>query len=328
MPAIPRPCPARPPQRRTAALLAVVAGLVGLCAAPIASSAAMYFNDAGASGPVEPSAFAPAAPCCLTEYVRHLTWHAWGGPAATATGEVVTRTPSGSEGESPATVMLGGLSTCGGQAVYSSYTIQIAPGVQPGIDWSQAHSGSFACRLSAGNYRPSKIDAQGGCQFFGKDLGAWTPRIPNGWAYTGFCRMQWVGFDNGPTTTGKGVMRSGLWQWGARVILSHPAWCQEGIGDAMAYTRLAMTIYGKGESENNGEHARDDDITVANANRLRTTVGKPGLLARTYRYTRSITEGCVAPSKMARSESFAPRSAHTAAVPSVYLNVPMAHVLR
>jgi hypothetical protein len=218
------------------------------------------------------------------------------------------------ESESPVTVTLGGLSTCGGQAVYSDYTIQLVPDAQPGIDWSQAQRGSFACRFSAGNYRPSKRDAEGGCTFFGRNRAAWVPGIPKRWLYTGFCRMQWVGFDNGPTTTGKGVLRSGFTQWGARVTLSHPAWCQEGIGDAIAYTRLTMTIYGKGEPE------RDEDIiTAATANRLRASIGKPGLRARTYRYTQSITDGCVAlGSQQAQSARLALASAHVAS--PVYLD--------
>jgi hypothetical protein len=261
--------------------------------AAVASTATVYFNDARASGPVEPMGFAPAAPDYLTEYVRRLAWHTWGGPTATATGEVITRTASGVEGESPVTVTLGGLSACGGQAVYSDYMIELAPGGQPGIDWSRAQRGSFACRFSAGNYRPSKHDALGGCVDFGRQQADWMPRISKRWLYEGLCRMQWVGFDNGPTTTGKGVLRTGFTQWGVQATLSHPAWCKEGIGDAIAYTRLTMTIYGKGEPEDNGQETREYYISAANANRLRATVGKPGLRARTYRYTQSITEGCV-----------------------------------
>lgn len=263
-------------------------------ATPAASQAQVYFNDAGASGPVEPRSFAPASPCCLTEYVRDLTWQSWGGATATGTGMVSTGkvTSEGNEGESPATVTLSGLSTCGGQPVYSSYTIEVASGIQP-ADWAQAHSGSFACRFSAGNYRPSKIDAQGGCEFqYLANGSAWTPRLP--WHEVGFCRMQWQGFDVGPTTVGKGVMRNGFTQWGVKVVLSDLAWCQEGIGDAIAYTGLSMTIYGPGETENNGEHTPDDDITVANANRLRANIGRPGLKARRYRYTKPLMRGCVA----------------------------------
>jgi hypothetical protein len=199
----------------------------------------------------------------------------------------------GVEGESPVTVTLSGLSTCGSQEVYSDYAIELAPGAQPGIDWSQAQRGSFACRFSAGNYRPSKRDAEGGCTFFGRNRAGWVPSVPKQWLYEGFCRMQWVGFDNGPTTTGKGVLRAGIAQWGARVTLSRPAWCKEGIGDAMAYTRLTMTIYGNGEPEDDGQPLRNYNITVAAANKLRANIGKPGLRARTYRYTQSITEGCV-----------------------------------
>jgi hypothetical protein len=269
------------------------------------SMAEVYFNNPGASAPVEPTAFAPASPCCLTEYVRHLAWHTWGGPTATATGEVITRTASGVEGESPVTVTLGGLSGCGGQAVYSDYMIELAPGGQPGIDWSRAQRGSFACRFSAGNYRPTKHDALGGCVDFGRQQADWMPRISKRWLYEGLCRMQWVGFDNGPTTTGKGVLRTGFTQWGVQATLSHPAWCKEGIGDAIAYTRLTMTIYGKGEPEDNGQETREYYITVVNANRLRATVGKPGLRARTYRYSQSITEGCVALSSQTRLESMA-----------------------
>jgi hypothetical protein len=105
--------------------------------------------------------------------------------------------------------------------------------------------------------------------------------------------MQWVGFNSGPTTIGKGVLRAGLTQWGAQVMLSRPAWCKEGIGDAMAYTRLTMTIYGNGEPEDDGQPLRNYNITVAAANKLRANIGKSGLRARTYRYTQSITEGCV-----------------------------------
>lgn len=211
-----------------------------------------------------------------------------------ATGEVITRTASGGEGESPVTVTLSGLSTCAGQEVYSSYTLEVAPGVRPGIDWAQAQRGSFACRLSAGNYRPSRLDADGGCTFFGKNRAGWAPSIPKQWLYEGFCRMQWVGFDSGLTTTGKGVLRAGIAQWGARVTLSRPAWCTEGIGDAIAYTRLTMTIYGNGEPEDNGREIHGYYISAANADQLRANIGRRGLRARTYRYTQSITDGCVA----------------------------------
>ncbi len=272
------------------ALLAIAIML----ATPAASQAQVYFNDAGASGPVEPTAFAPASPCCMTDYMRDLTWQSWGGDETTGTGEVATGKveQSGSEALSPATVTLSGLSSCGGQPVYSNYEIQVAEGVTPGPDWSQARSGTFACRFSAGNYRPSKIDAQGGCELQALENGlAWTPRLP--WHGVGFCRMQWTGFDTGPTAIGKGVMRTGLEQFGAEVRLSGLEWCQEGIGDAIAYTSLSMTIYGNGESEITSEHTPDDDITVANANRLRANIGRPGLKVRGYRYGRSITRGCV-----------------------------------
>lgn len=277
--------------------MAGVAALVGIAvvlATPAASQAQVYFNDAGASGPVEPTAFAPASPCCLTEYMRDLTWQSWGGAEATATGAVALGRvePSGAEALSPATVTLSGLSSCGGQPVYSSYEIRVASGVTPGVDWSRARTGTFACRFSAENYRPSSFDARGDCELSPPDERAWTPEIPRLWQ-PGFCRMQWTGFDTGPTAIGKGVMRTGLEQFGAEVRLSGLEWCQEGIGDAIAYTSLSMTIYGKGESENNGELGPDDTLTVANANRLRDNIGRPGLKARSYRYRGSITRGCV-----------------------------------
>lgn len=274
------------PRRRSTSKLFPPSALVvalGLLGVPATSMAQVYFNDAGASGPVEPTSFAPASPSYLTGYVRDLSWQSWGGATATATG-IVESSPNGT---SPATVTLSGLGSCGGQPVYASYEIQVAAGVVPGLDWAKARRGTFACQFSAGNYRPSKQDASGGCTFLNPNR-AWSPHVPNGWAYTGFCRMQWTGFATGPVAVGKGVLRTGLEQWGVEARFSGLAWCREGMGDAIAYTRLSMTTYGAGESEDNG------DITVGIANRLRANIGRSGLSKRTYRSTKAITKGCVA----------------------------------
>jgi hypothetical protein len=276
-----------------------------------AAGSTVYLNAAFANRPIEPTSFGPnSGPGTILDdpnYVQALEWSSWGGAQATGTGRVrleTTRTAM-----SPVTVTLGGLESCGGLLIYSSYSLQLASGAQTPMYWPSGQTGTFPCHVNAGGYFPNapftrSSEAQGGRVFHGLEVNAqsdsdfpwlpggnaplavvpWTPRLPRGSAYTLFCRMQWTAWAQS-TVTGKGVMRNGIKQWGAKAQLSQPGWCSK-LG--IAYTHLTMTLYGNGD-----EITGQGNISKSAAIRLRSNVGRHGLSTHVYRQAEPSGAGCV-----------------------------------
>jgi hypothetical protein len=294
-------------------LLAIIGILIAFTLGGEARAAGptVYLNAAFANRPVEPSSFGPnSGPGTILDdpnYVQALEWSSWGGAQATATGRVrleTTRTAT-----SPVTVTLDGLESCGGLLVYTSYSLQLALGVQTPMYWPSGETGTFPCHVNAGGYYPNasftrSSEAQGGCVFHGLEVNAqsdpdfpwlpgsnapvavvpWTPRLPRGSAYSFFCRMQWTTWTQ-PTVVGEGVLRNGFTQWGVKVQLSQLGWCPK-LG--VAYTHLAMTLYGSGEAITG-----QGNLSRSAANRLRSNVGRHGLSTHIYRQAEPASAGCV-----------------------------------
>ena len=190
---------------------------------------------------------------------------------------------------------------------YGTYSLQLALGSRQPRYWPSGQTGSFPCRISAGAYIPGSAlarqpETQGGCVFHGLEIrsqGAsglpwlasiveppavsWRPGLPRGSAYSGFCRMQWSTWGV-PIVTGKGVLRTGVKQWGVKAQLAQPAWCR-GLG--VAYSQLVMTLYGNGEPITG-----QGNISKAAADRLRSEIGRPGLRRRTYRQLEPASASC------------------------------------
>jgi hypothetical protein len=294
-------------------LLPIVVTLIAITLGGEAQAAGptVYLNAPLANQPTRPASFGPnKGPGMILDdpnYVQGIQWNSWGEAQATGAGQVsleTTRTAT-----SPVTVILGGLEQCGGLSVYSSYSLQLAAGASAPKYWPSGQTGTFPCRVVAGGYFPSgpftrKGEAAGGCVFQGLEANAqffaqfpwlggddasltnltWTPRLPRGSAYTLFCRMQWTAWAQ-PTVTGKGVLRNGVKQWGAKVQLSQPGWCPK-LG--VAYTHLMMTLYGSGE-----EITGQGNISKSAANRLRSSIGRSGSSTHVYQQAEPARAGCV-----------------------------------
>jgi hypothetical protein len=108
--------------------------------------------------------------------------------------------------------------------------------------------------------------------------------------------MDWEGFGTRSIAVGKGVVRDGLAQWSAEVVLSDIQWCPTGMEeDALSYTHVTMATYGNSESLIFGhKHPGPNpyNITVAEANHLRERAGRPGFKRKGYRHVGSFVRGC------------------------------------
>jgi hypothetical protein len=274
-----------------AALGALLAAFLVVCAmASAASNVAL--NDPEANGPTEPSNLGPGG-----DYVQAIKWSTWGSAQATGEGKLAVCANEGPLDpalyqcpRSPVEVMLGGLATCDDYSIYTTYELSVQPGVPTGPDWSSSRTRRFPCKVSASNYQPgTKADAEGDCESFFVDT--------RGPLADGFCRMDWRGFGTRPITIGKGVARNGLDQWAAEVVLSDIQWCPTGLEeDALSYTHMTMSVYGKPEEIVTGhKHTGPNpyNITVSEADHLRRDIGRPGFKKKTYRTGASFVRGCI-----------------------------------
>ncbi len=268
-----------------------VAATIGLAFAAVvplsqAQSSSVLLNLGYADNPIRPTQFGPSRGpgnfSGVRDYVRDLTWDSWGSEQATGTGQV--RLLEDRASTSPVAVTLAGLKQCAGKSVYTTYSLALAEGAAQPKLWPDGSTGTFPCRIVAGYFNNNDPGTKPGGPFgcvLTKGLGGkWTPKLPRGSAYSGLCAMRWTTWAQ-PAVTGKGVMRNGSTQWGAKAQLSAPAWCPR---QAMSYTRLRMTIYGTGEAIPGG-----GNVTKRDADRLRRTVDRPGVKKRVYQQTLS---GC------------------------------------
>jgi hypothetical protein len=267
-----------------------VALLMGASAA--LANAPVLLNARFASGPVEPTTFGPdKGPGPYIEasnYVEGITWSSWGGSQATGSGRV--RLLVGTT-TSPVTVTLGGLTDCGGQSIYTTYSLALAPAAATPRFWPDGQNGSFPCHITAGYLNPTdpgerQAAARGDCTFNGLvKLGTyatpvpWAPVPPRG-RYVGLCRMSWRSWGSS-SAIGTGIMRNGFSQWAAVDEVSGLAWCPS---QGLAYTKAKMTLYGKGE-----KLTKKGSVTKGEAAHLLRSLGKPSVRKRVY--TQSLT-GC------------------------------------
>jgi hypothetical protein len=199
-------------------LAALVLSLAVMTADAQASSE-VYVNAAWANQPVEPTQFGPnewpgkyGRYAYFRNWVQGLQWSSWGGPEATATGNVVflANINSPQTTTSPVIATFGGLTTCGGQLVYTMYSLKLQAGAQQPDYWSQAQTGTFPCHVSGGGWYPSdpyNTKTGGPCGFSGLSVNSvpwlpltlpinvrWSPNLPPSSAYTEPPRLFWRQF--------------------------------------------------------------------------------------------------------------------------------------
>jgi hypothetical protein len=275
---------------------------------PTAAAQPVFLNALVADRPVEPTELRPDSDFKRwtppDDYLRNLQWSSWGGPEATGTGEV---RPAPRGQSSAVSVTLGGLTTCGGPRIYTSYSLTLQPGASTPEFWPDGERASFPCRLNAGRFYPSapgeaKRYREGGCVMLGgiwpasnggSDLPAasrvitskptvWSPPLPHG-PLGGFCRTRWSGWGRAQAT-GLGVLRNGFEQWGVTAVVSAPRWCRH-LG--ISYTHMVMTRYGAGEPI-----PPRGAVTKRDAARLVSHIDKRGFAPHVTRQVQSPAYDC------------------------------------
>jgi hypothetical protein len=258
------------------------------------ASSGVFINALYANAATEPSSFGPdhgpAEYLEVANYVQQIAWSSWGGPQATGSGQVRLMTDATST--SPVTVTLGGLIACGGQSIYTTYSLSLVSGARAPKYWPKGQTGSFPCRVTAALFNPNDPSeratvAHGDCVLFnglevpGSNMKIpWTPQPPGGRLGPAMCATLWSGWAK-PVATGRGAMRNGVRQWPAKAELRGLAWCPR---QALAYTTLVMTIYGPGEPIRG-----KGGVSQRDAKRLRAEIDRPGLRKRSFRQS---VNGC------------------------------------
>lgn len=231
-----------------------------------------YINAGYADRPIEPTHFSPndvsetLAPNYWNSYVSDITWTSWGGDQAFGTGRVSLLEWNGAT--SPVTVTLAGKQDCAGVPVYTSYSLELAPGAMAPRQWPEGKTGTFPCeRPSMFGYSPAPPE---GCIFHGLGRSStwheggryprWQPKPPpepetetNGEA---LCYLKWRHWGQ-PTATAKGIREwlatphSQERYWPVELKLSNPMWCPAATSSfpvvgasAITYGRLEMTLWG------------------------------------------------------------------------------------
>jgi hypothetical protein len=236
-------------------------------------------NASYAERAVEPTHFSPTdiadrlTPTQLSNYVRGITWSSWGGSTAVGQGQVTLL--NGTNESSPVTVRLGGLGTCAGVEVYSTYSLELGRGASRPELWPEGQTGKFPCDIwlagtTGGTFQGSTTH-RGHAAFAGIQLDH-ESRFPRGGGQAGlvpfkpplpmskvapqvnFYRMQWNAW-GGPSITGSGYMGA-LTQrhrdrryWPAKLELSHPTWCpaagqEEPFAAAITYGEFKVILFG------------------------------------------------------------------------------------
>ena len=213
-------------------------------------------------------------------FVNRITWTSWGGTTATGTGtvEVVSSdTRPGHEQPyssqtAPVTITASGLASCGGQPIYTAYSLTLLGSASEPRDFHYARERVMPCRLLALNYYAGYEKVAGGkgdCLFHGV-----TEPLPSGFGYLGYCKMRWQGWGS-QKTVGTGIGRAvtlpkgcdghhSECDYGVRVTLTRPGWCPT---YGMSYTHERLEVFGHGILTATSLIARSEE------RRLRATIG-------------------------------------------------------
>lgn len=275
-------------------------------------------DDQLQTAPHDPSKFLD-----VQSFVNGITWTSWGEATATGTGTVKVNSSDTRPGHAqpyasqsaPVVITAGGLTTCGGQQLYTSYHLTLS-GATPALrDFADAETRTLPCRLHALNYYAGYeqvAHTTGDCLFHGV-----SEALPHGFGYFDYCRMGWQGWGQS-TTTGTGIGRAialpsgcdgrhGECDYGIRVTLSQPAWCP---AYGMSYTRERLEVFGRGDLTTASFIAPGEERS------LRATIGHSPRRVSIEQVRAS--QHCRLPDARAAVRA----RAHSAAPSTVYLNQP------
>lgn len=280
----------------------------------------VWINAFYTDRPVEPDWFTPTPSYWCSNYstdlryVDQIQWSSWGTSTATGTaiaGRNCIKTITSPEPTfepvqpidgSPVTVTLGGRKPCGGSLVYTTYSLELAPGAAQPAFWSKLHHGGMPCNAAAprctADLVPGEFEAGGpvDCGLGLESLvghkkvaARWQPKTPPGQVpqLRRVLAAKWKNWGLN-TAIGRGAMldqhkighgREIDLLWPAKVELGDPVWCphlgeqqlQGNYGNPISYTTLRLTLYGEGLEENKSTSSSKLMI------RARNMVGRPEL---------------------------------------------------
>jgi hypothetical protein len=291
-----------------------VVALVAVVAAPTlqAGATAAVFLNVAERHPERPANLpgyevvqtAPQNPSkfrSVEAHVNGLSWSSWGGDTATGTGSLEVRSSDTRPGHvqpyasqtAPVSIMASHPVPCGGQLVYSHFTLTPLPGASEPRDFAEVQTRQLPCHVQALGYYAgieAVANTTGDCLFKGV-----ANALPSGFGYLGYCRMEWKQWGQA-STVGTGIGRavtlpSGCdgrhseCDYGIRVRLGTPAWCP---AYGMSYTRERLEIFGSGVVTDS--EPRAVEIAPSVEHRLLATIGhaKPHL----YFQQASKAQGC------------------------------------
>lgn len=249
-----------------------------------------YINSGFADRPVEPTRFSPGLSDThpakalmftpVNNYVRSVKWSSWGGKEAIGTGQVsLLRGKLGyemvswlPEETSPVSVRLGGLRDCLGVKVYSTYSLELAPGAETPMGWPKGQKGSFPCHIESATFDGGKR-YRADCPYTGLEPSfdsfgenprfhapRWRPHLPAKRTRTlVFCHLRSRNWGSSVATlTGSGVALLHPFHqnriWPVKLELMRPMWCPAAAyegpwpsGAAITYGAIRLTLYGGGE---------------------------------------------------------------------------------
>lgn len=245
-----------------------------------APSSTPYVNFPSADQPVMPTHFSPNNLCekitswdwgCedFNNYVRDIQWTSWGGETAEGTGQVSLVEEEKAKGQtSPVSIVLGGLQSCGGFRVYTTYSLTLAPGAKEPRFWPEGRTYRFPCSLSiTGQYAGERLGRRSNC-IFGlypptgeySPPASWQPTPPGRrWFLCELHFTNWgksVAVGSGTVRLGSDVAKRGQrYEWPMRIELSRPVWCPSSgaFPGAITYSMLRVRLRGN-DLANAGHH--------------------------------------------------------------------------
>ena len=217
-------------------------------------------------------------------YVRSIRWSSWGGSEAVGSGEVsllhgeFNSAGYGPGETSPVTVRLSGLSSCAGVPVYTTYSLELAPGAEQPNGWPRGQSGAFPCEIESASERwPSRYHDPR-CDYYGYrglkppvrpldnqpgffKAPRFSPTLPFHQPTLTFCKLRAKHWGSSQAIlTGYGLTflnpggsrRSHIWP--VKLELQRPIWCPAAAAEtnygaataAITYSEIKLTLYGRG----------------------------------------------------------------------------------